>query len=480
MSNPYVPYVLGSADQYGVPRQLALKLVNQESGFNPRAVSGAGAIGLTQLMPGTAQDMGVDPWDPIQNIDGGMHYLGNMLKQFKSTPLALAAYNAGPGRVAKYLNGQSGLPAETTNYVNAINNTKLPENKGNTMAPQPALSAQAVTGGPGALFSGSGDRGGYDLGDHMQRAAAWLETIYNPAAGAALLKVTDPLGRNKFGLNPVWGKDANGKYVPMQMNSGGGLVPLQMPQGVDAVLPTTTVNMGGYGTGVLRRGDTSPTTIIPKAGPIGTDERPNPQGTGYEAVPGSQTEGKITPRETRDRGVKGIQYNLGQLTDDYTKLHDNAGISGPANGIADNLKNAEAYVSNSSVGQVLGRVFGTQNQSTRNEINSLRPALINSIRSATGMSARAMDSDTELKFYMQQATDPQNDYMSNLAAIENLDNQYGLGGVLKQHLSPDVYKQVQQRAVQMRSEHPFSNGSAQPDSGGATSMPGGITIRRIK
>lgn len=93
-------------------------LVNQESGFNPKVKSSAGAIGLTQLMPGTAQGLGVDPYDPMQNLRGGARYLKKQLDEFKDPALALAAYNAGPGAVRK----AGGIPnfRETQNYVKNI------------------------------------------------------------------------------------------------------------------------------------------------------------------------------------------------------------------------------------------------------------------------------------------------------------------------------------------------------------------------
>lgn len=114
----YLSVARDAARRHGVPEDLFLRLVQQESNWNPRAKSHKGAIGLAQLMPNTARLLGVDPHDPRQNLEGGARYLREQYDTFRSWRLALAAYNAGPGAVEKY----NGVPPyrETKNYVRKI------------------------------------------------------------------------------------------------------------------------------------------------------------------------------------------------------------------------------------------------------------------------------------------------------------------------------------------------------------------------
>ena len=118
VAGPFLDKARAVARRHGVPENLFMRLVTQESGWNPNAVSPKGAIGLAQLMPGTARALGVDPRDPDQNLEGGARYLREQFETFGSWRLALAAYNAGPGAVKKH----DGIPPyrETQEYVIAI------------------------------------------------------------------------------------------------------------------------------------------------------------------------------------------------------------------------------------------------------------------------------------------------------------------------------------------------------------------------
>jgi soluble lytic murein transglycosylase-like protein len=112
---PYAGHFRDAAAKYGVSANLLAAVAKVESGFDPGAVSKAGAQGLMQLMPSTAAGLGVDPLDPAQAVDGAARLLAKNLKEFGSVPLALAAYNAGGGAVHRY----NGIPpfAETQAYV---------------------------------------------------------------------------------------------------------------------------------------------------------------------------------------------------------------------------------------------------------------------------------------------------------------------------------------------------------------------------
>ncbi|HET7355636.1 MAG TPA: transglycosylase SLT domain-containing protein [Nocardioidaceae bacterium] len=115
---PYASLFAQAQMRYGVPASLLAAVAQQESGFDPNAVSAAGARGLMQLMPSTAATLGVNPDDPAQAVDGAARLLRDLTGEFDRTDLALAAYNAGPGAVHRY----GGVPPypETRRYVAAV------------------------------------------------------------------------------------------------------------------------------------------------------------------------------------------------------------------------------------------------------------------------------------------------------------------------------------------------------------------------
>ena len=115
---PWAGAIEAAATKAGVDPRLLAAITQAESGFNPGALSGAGAVGLTQLMPGTAAGLGVDPTVPVANLEGGARYISGQLDSFGRVDLAVAAYNAGPGAVRQ----AGGVPdyPETQAYVRRV------------------------------------------------------------------------------------------------------------------------------------------------------------------------------------------------------------------------------------------------------------------------------------------------------------------------------------------------------------------------
>jgi soluble lytic murein transglycosylase-like protein len=150
--------IRNTANAAGVPPALAVQVATQESGLNPTALGSKGELGLFQLMPSTAASLGVtDPLDPVQNAQGGVAYLAQLFDQFGDWATALAAYNWGPGNVAKY--GAAAAPASTQMYV---------------------ASALSALGGAAPAPSTAVDNGGGDMID----ASVLPDLTQTPAASA--------------------------------------------------------------------------------------------------------------------------------------------------------------------------------------------------------------------------------------------------------------------------------------------------------
>lgn len=120
---PYADAINAAQNQYGIPDNILAKLLNTESSFSPAVISGqkrssTGAVGIAQFMPATANDLGVNPLDPVASIDAAGSYLSTLFAKFGDWPTALAAYNWGMGNVEK--KGLKNAPPETVNYVKKI------------------------------------------------------------------------------------------------------------------------------------------------------------------------------------------------------------------------------------------------------------------------------------------------------------------------------------------------------------------------
>ena len=113
--------VMYFSNKYKVSSDLIFAIIDQESNYNHKDSSSAGAIGLMQIIPATANYLKINPYNSTQNIEGGVRYFKEMLNKYQKTSLALAAYNAGPGAVVQY----NGVPpySETQHYVKTVVST---------------------------------------------------------------------------------------------------------------------------------------------------------------------------------------------------------------------------------------------------------------------------------------------------------------------------------------------------------------------
>jgi soluble lytic murein transglycosylase-like protein len=119
---PFLAAFASAESKYGLPPDLLNRVAYQESRYNPEAKSPVGAVGIMQFMPATAAEFGINPADPFQSIDAAGRYLAQLYKMFKSWPLAIAAYNWGPGNMQKHIAKHGGLnvaalPDETRKYL---------------------------------------------------------------------------------------------------------------------------------------------------------------------------------------------------------------------------------------------------------------------------------------------------------------------------------------------------------------------------
>lgn len=176
----YMNLAREAARRYGVPEDLFISLIEQESRFNPTAESPKGAYGLTQLMPDTAAELGVNPRDIEENLAGGARYLNQMMTRFPDLNMALAAYNAGPTLVGKL--GRVPDYRETQDYIKNILG-RLPDGRPRNMPLQAQMTERDVNKSPfnpNNLMDWLKRRDNITGLNEFQRFAAALDPLIHP------------------------------------------------------------------------------------------------------------------------------------------------------------------------------------------------------------------------------------------------------------------------------------------------------------
>lgn len=215
----YASLIGKAAVDNDLPPNLLAAQLKRESGFNPNAVSSAGATGISQFMPGTAKEMGVsDPRDPTQAIPAGARYLRQNIDKFDgSVPLGLAAYNAGPGRVERAGGDISKLPAETQGYVAALTPAaSMPVvNPTAPTAAMPPVAAGGATAPPPNAAAQSGVSP-----EQREKLVAMLQNKYTAPMAQAII--------SQMVTNQMAPKDSEYKVVGnslVEVNPRKGLTP---------------------------------------------------------------------------------------------------------------------------------------------------------------------------------------------------------------------------------------------------------------
>lgn len=215
-------------------------------------------------------------------------------------------------------------------------------------------------------------------------------------------------------------------YAPGGVGPVAGVAPIKMTADPNAVLSSDTARRG------QNMVDARSREQIAQGGKAPPGYRYKPDGS-MEAIPGGPADAKAqAAAQLKANGATDVDVAIGTLRDAYDRLEKGGGITSTKNGA---LGNASAWASSSSLGQGVGKAFGTDNQSARNDIAMARPALLAAMMKATGMSAKQMDSNAELKLWLSTATDPTLDIESNRRALANIERKY-LGGASIQEATP--------------------------------------------
>lgn len=241
----------------------------------------------------------------------------------------------------------------------------------------------------------------------------------NPQAVEAIAAMT---GQDReFGLQPFYAQGPDGQLRAYQLGKDGSIQPVQLGEGETPIDPLKFVDTGGAQVGVGSRSGSVrrvlPNSVDPNTrANIGSRERIAAAGNASrERVAATRGAGK----QSGDAGmVETAQGNLNELRTIYGELRDMGALVSPDQPTGTNIA---ARARASGVGQILEGAVGTEAQVRRDRIASIRPALLQSIAQATGMTGRQLDSNSDVKLFMQTVTDPTASYEANMAAIAGLE-----------------------------------------------------------
>lgn len=285
----YASLIGKAAVDNDLPPELLAAQIKQESGFNPKAVSPAGALGISQFMPGTAKEMGVNPLDPASAIPGGARYLRQNIDRFGgSVPLGLAAYNAGPGRVQQSGGDISKLPAETQGYVKNITgaapvhmaqagpstqdliaastNPWLTESQRsvvNTMLKQ-RLEQEQQASDPLRQLQIKKAQADLEYGKSPESVREYEYAKKNGYEGSFQDWIASKrAGAGEYGLNAIWGRGPDGKPAIIQLGKGGKPILTPMPEGFQPNKDAEKIDLGTHW-GILDPTTRTMVSTIPK------------------------------------------------------------------------------------------------------------------------------------------------------------------------------------------------------------------------
>lgn len=276
----------------------------------------------------------------------------------------------------------------------------------------------------GQVMSGVTDQVSYD------QARQQIAQIVGPEAAAKSPAVYDPavIERGKLQAMAVKDQMAN-KWKELDAKLSSDKFAYQQKH--DSDVDRRIISEGAMNRGVQIRGQNlTDSRARETAGsgkpPVGY--RFTPDGN-MEAIPGGPADAKATALSAQKAaGATDVDSAVATLRDAYSRLEAGGGITSTKKGP---LGNIAAATSSSGAGQVVGKFLGTDNQSARNDIAMARPALLASLMKATGMSAKQMDSNAELKLWLATATDPTLDVESNRRALEAIERKYISGAPVK-------------------------------------------------